>query len=328
MKAIRLKKFGGPEEMFIGPSEIPKISDFEILVQIKCSALNRADTLQRRGKYPPPPGASDILGLEMAGEVVEIGKAVTKWKIGDSAMGLLAGGGYAQYVNIHEDLAMPFSADLTYQEAAAIPEVFLTAYQALVDLSKLKRGEQVLIHAGASGVGTAAIQLSKLLGASKIFVTASKGKHQLCSELGADHCIDYRAQDFSIVVNELTNGGGVDVVMDFLMAAYFQQNLNTIAMDGRLVMLASMGGIKASEINLLNILRRRIRIIGTTLRSRSLEYKINLTKGFLDLAFDKFESGELKPVVDKIFNWEDVGKAHQYMEDNLNQGKVILKIGE
>jgi len=328
MNAILLNKFGAPEELYIGEIEKPVFSEHEILVKVKCSALNRADTLQRKGKYPPPPGASEILGLEMAGEIINVGAAVSKWKIGDRVMGLLAGGGYAQFVNIHEDLAMPIPNNLTYEEAAAIPEVFLTAYQALVDLSKFNRGEKVLIHAGASGVGTAAIQLSKLLGASEIFVTASKEKHVLCEELGANHCIDYRATDFSKVIQEITQGKGVNVIMDFLMAAYFQQNLNSLALDGRLVMLATMGGVTASEVNLVNILRRRIRIIGTTLRARSLEYKTNLTKGFMELTLDKFETGILKPVVDKVYDWKDVGLAHQFMEDNLNKGKIVLRIGQ
>jgi len=326
MKAILLKQFGGPSEMFVGSTEIPKISNAEILVKVKYSALNRADTLQRKGKYPPPAGASEILGLEMSGEVVEVGSQVSKWKVGDRVMGLLAGGGYAQYVNIHENLAVRIPTKFSYEQAAAIPEVFLTAYQSLVDLANIQSGEKVLIHAGASGVGTAAIQLAKALGASKIFVTASKGKHELCYELGADHCIDYSNENFAEVVNARTNGAGVNVIMDFLMAAYFQKNLDSAAMDGRIIMLATMGGITASDVNLTNIIRRRIRIIGTTLRARTLEYKIGLTKGLTDLALSKFESGELKPIIDSVFDWEDVAKAHQYMEDNKNKGKILLKI--
>lgn len=328
MKAILLHDFGGPSELYVGNVDQPEISTQEILVRIKCSALNRADTLQRKGKYPPPSGASEILGLEMAGEVVSVGESVTKWEIGDRVMGLLSGGGYAQFINIHEDLAMPIPTGFSFEEAAAIPEVFLTAYQALVDLSNLQIGEQVLIHAGASGVGTAAIQLAKSLGAAQVFVTASKAKHELCKSLGADHCIDYRNEDFAKVINDKTNGKGVNVILDFLMAAYFQQNLNAIALDGRLVMLATMGGIQVSEVNLVNILRRRARIIGTTLRSRSHTYKSKLTKGMLELTFDKFETGDLKPVVDRVFDWNDVGKAHQFMEDNKNKGKIILKIGD
>lgn len=326
MKAILLKAHGDSSNLYIGEHPKPNITAKEILVEVKTTALNRADTLQRMGKYPPPPGASEILGLEMAGVVSEVGSEVGRWKVGDRVMGLLAGGGYAQYVGIHEDLAMAIPKNLSFEDAAAIPEVFLTAYQALVDLSNFQAKEKLLIHAGASGVGTAAIQLGKLLGASEIFVTASAAKHDICTSLGADYCIDYKTTLFDEFINEKTEGKGVDTIMDFLMAPYFQKNLDSLAMDGRMVMLATMGGIKTNEINLVNILRRRIRIIGSTLRARTLEYKVKLTQGFSELALDEFAKGNLKPVIDSVYDWSEVGAAHDFMEANKNKGKIILRV--
>ena len=325
MKAVIIQQFGAPEQMFIGNWETPTPNDHEILVKVKATALNRADTLQRKGGYAPPKGASPILGLEMAGEVVQLGKNVTDWKIGDKVCGLLTGGGYAEYVVIHEKVALPVPKNLTFEEAAAIPEVFLTAFQAMHWLGDLQENDKVLIHAGASGVGTAAIQLAKLKNA-EIFVTASKGKHAICKALGADHTIDYKTEDFEKVIAEKTNGQGVNIIVDFLAAPYFQQNINSMNFDGKMIMLALMGGLKAQEINLLNILRKRIHIKGSTLRARTLDYKIKLTQDLKAAIWSKFETGELKPVIDSVMDWTEVAAAHHYMEANKNAGKIVLKV--
>lgn len=326
MKAILLKGFGAPEQMYIGDTEKPQAKAHEILVKVHATALNRADTLQRKGFYPPPPGASTIMGLEMAGEVAEIGSAVERWKVGDKVCGLLAGGGYAAYATIDERVALPIPEGLDMIEAAAIPEVFLTAFQALKWLAKLQKDENVLIHAGASGVGTAAIQLAKLMGAHKIYATASAGKHQTCLDLGADQVIDYKTQDFEKEILTLTDGKGVDVIVDFVAASYFQQNINSLGMDGRMVILAFLGGMTVSELNMANILRKRLHIMGSTLRARTLDYKINLSKDLQEFAWSHFETGALKPVVDSVWDWSDIAKAHSYMEANKNTGKMILKI--
>ena len=226
MKAIRLKQFGSPENLYLGEFDTPKITENEVLVKVGATALNRADTLQRKGNYPPPKGASPILGLEMAGEVVQIGAKVTHWKVGNKVWGLLAGGGYAEYVAIHEAMAMPIPNGLSVEQAAGIPEVFLTAFQTINWLAKLQPNESILIHAGASGVGTAAIQLAKAMKANQIIVTASAKKHQACLNLGANLAIDYQTQDFQEAVLQHTKG--VDVVIDFLAASYFKRYLNVL----------------------------------------------------------------------------------------------------
>ncbi len=325
MKAVLLKAHGGVDNLYL--DEVPDLypGHNEVLIEVKATALNRADILQRMGNYPPPPGASEILGLEMAGNVIGVGAHESRWKKGDRVCGLLAGGGYAQQVVTHESMLMPIPKRLTYEQAAGIPEVFLTAYQAIEWIGKLQRRDRICIHAGASGVGTAAIQVAKHIGAT-VFITASSGKHALCKSLGADFTIDYRAQNFAEVIASETNGLGVDLIIDFIAAPYFQQNLDALSMDGRMVMLALMGGVKIQGVNISNILRKRLHIVGSTLRARSLKYKIRLTQAFQEDYLDLFSVGKIKPVIDKVYSWKDVSAAHVYMESNLNKGKIILKV--
>lgn len=325
MKAIIFEKPGGPEVLSVGEHPLPIPQANEVRIKVKATALNRADTMQRRGLYPPPPGASPILGLEVAGDVVSIGSSVTTAKVGDKVCALLAGGGYAQFACVHEDLLLPIPSGMDSGVAAGIPEVFLTAYQALIYLAELKEGETILIHAGASGVGTAAIQIAKSLGV-KVIVTASAGKHQLCKDLGASLCIDYRSQNFETEVSNYTDGKGVNVILDFLAASYFQQNINSMAVDGRMVMLAAMGGIKVSDLDMGKIVWKRLKIMGSTLRARSLDYKIKLSQDLKDQFWSNFENGTFKPIIDSQFDWTDVVKAHERMEANLNAGKIILNV--
>lgn len=325
MKAILFDEPGKPEKLYIGEYPKPEVNEEEILVEVKATALNRADILQRMGKYPPPQGASPVLGLEISGVVVEKGSKVFKWKIGDKVFGLIPGGGYAQFAVIHEDMAVRIPDNLNFEQAAAIPEVFLTAYQSLVWLAELKAGEYILIHAGASGVGTAAIQIARELGA-KIIITSSAEKHFICKELGADVLIDYKSQIFKEVVLKTTNNYGVDVIIDFIGAKYFKDNIDSLTRDGRLILLATLSGGKVEDFDVRQILVKRLKIIGSTLRSRSLEYQIKLTKDFINFAYDKISSGRIKPVIDKIFDWKDVVEAHKRMEENKNIGKIVLKI--
>ncbi len=326
MKAILFDQPGGPEVLYIGEATRPELQAQHVLVKVAATALNRADTLQRQGKYPAPPGESPILGLEMAGTVVALGEGVSRWKAGDRVCGLLGGGGYAEYALIHEGLALPIPADWTFEQAAAMPEVFLTAFQALVFLAKLQAGERLLIHAGASGVGTAAIQIAREMGA-EVFVTASAAKHQICLDLGAKAAIDYKKQDFAEEILRLTDGEGVDVIMDFIAAPYFHQNVKSLRTDGRLILIALMGGAKVEEaLNLSHFLRKRLSLIGTTLRARSLAYKIQLNQEFWAFAAKKFKENQLKPIIDSTFDWKDASQAHAYMESNRNQGKIVLQI--
>lgn len=326
MQAILFDAPGNAEQLYLGSAEVPSIDENEILVDVKATALNRADLLQRQGMYPPPSGASTILGLEMSGVVSAVGTHVNKWKIGDRVFGLLPGGGYASKVKIHEDLAMAMNEEMTFEQGAAISEVFFTAFQGIEYLGQFKSGEALLIHAGASGVGTAAIQIAKAKQAGKIIVTASKGKHDICMSLGADVCIDYKTEDFAKVVDEVTNNKGVSLVIDFLGAPYFQRNMNVLDVEGTMVLFAFMGGFKIEELNIVPLLRKRIQIKGSTLRARSLDYKIKLKEDFWTWAQPLFASGQLRPIIDSVYSWKDVQEAHKYMEANKNRGKIILKM--
>jgi tumor protein p53-inducible protein 3 len=327
MKAVIVKKPGGAGELKIGETRRPVAGENEILVRVCSAAVNRADILQREGKYPPPRGASKILGLEIAGEVYSVGRRVKRWEKGNKIFGLVPGGGYAEFAVINELMANPIPSNINYAEAAAISEVFLTAYQALVWHAKLQANEKILIHAGASGVGTAAIQFAALLGAV-VFVTASGEKHTACRELGASYTIDSKEEDFAERIYELTAGNGVDVIIDFIAGPYFQRNLNSLSRDGRMILLATLGGGRVTDADIRQILSKRLTIIGSTLRSRTIDYQIKLNKDFIKLTYSKFEEGLLKPVVDKIYDWKDVTRAHRYMEANKNTGKIVLRISE
>ena len=328
MKAILIHQPGGADQLQLGEHKTPVPSSREVLVKVAATALNRADILQREGKYPPPKGASPILGLEMSGEVVAVGSDVTRWSEGDRVFGLLPGGGYAEYAVIHEQMAMAVPDTLNLVEAAAIPEVFLTAYQALHWLGKLQVGERILIHAGASGVGTAAIQLAKAMRAGDILVTASAPKHATCRQLGAHYAIDYQNDDFLEKINEITDGEGVDLILDFIAAPYFEKNVRALRTDGRMVMLALLGGTHVENFNLGNLLKKRLQITSSTLRSRSLDYQIHLTQAFVDFARPRLADGTLRPVIDQVFDWKNVQEAHQRMEANQNTGKILLKVDE
>ena len=325
MRAVQLHNFGGADELYIGDVPIPIRKPGEVLVKVYASALNRADLLQRQGKYPPPEGESDILGLEMAGEVVDSDSG-SQWLKGNKVMGLLPGGGQAELVSVPEELLMPIPKKLNFTEAAAIPEVFLTAYQTLFYEGKAKSGQTALIHAGASGVGTAAIQLAGIENI-KSFVTCSAGKHQTCLDLGAFHAIDYKNEAFDEVVLEMTNAKGVNIILDFIGAPNLEPNIRSLANGGKLMMIAFMGGFNAVDINLLPILQKHLTITGTTLRSRPLKYKAALIKDFIDIYLQHFESGKLKPVIDSIYSLDDIAGAHRYMEANKNTGKIIIEIG-
>ena len=310
-------------QLTAGEWPMPQPAAGELLVAVKAAGINRADILQKEGKYAPPAGASPLLGLEVAGTVAAVGEGVSGWQPGDRVFGLMPGGGYAAHALLHSQLAMPIPDALSFTEAAAIPEVFLTAWQALKWLAKLQQGERVLIHAGASGVGTAAIQLAKALGA-EAWVTASAGKHVACRSLGATLAIDYKAQDFAEVVSEKTGGKGVDVIVDFIGAGYWQQNLKSLALDGRLVMLSFLGGVKA-EVNLAPLLQKRISVFGSTLRSRDRAYQAALTQDLASFLLPRLKDGTLKPVIHKVYPWQKANEAHQEMEQNRNIGKILLE---
>jgi tumor protein p53-inducible protein 3 len=325
MKAVLVREAGGPDVLELGETAMPSPASGEVLVRVMATALNRADIMQRRGKYPPPPGASPILGLEMAGEVVAVASDVERLAVGDRVCGLLSGGGYAEYATIREDHCLAMPDQMSYEAAAAVPEVFLTAFQALHWLGGAREGETVLIHAGASGVGTAAIQLAREAGLT-VIVTASSGKHQLCKSLGASHAIDYSTEDFSDRTLSATSGRGADVIIDFIGAPYLDNNLRASAIDARIILLAMMGGSKVEALNLRDLFRKRISLITSTLRNRSDEYKASLTADFEAYAIPLFVSGALRPVVDSIVSVRDVRSAHERMEANQNAGKIVMRL--
>ncbi|CAO3643299.1 unnamed protein product [Cunninghamella echinulata] len=289
------------------------------------------DIVQRKGLYPPPPGASELLGVEISGIVEEVGKNVTKFKKGDAVFGLMGGGGYAEYAVLEESLALLKPENISFEQAAAIPETWFTAYQALFLVSKLQKDEDVLIHAGASGVSLCAIQLAKAAGAKRIFVTCgSEKKIKFCKSLGATHGINYKTQDWAKIIAEETGSKGVNVIVDYIGKNYFNQNLETLGLDGRMVILAFMSGPVVENANIGPILRKRLRIEGSTLRSRSVEYQANLCQQVYDHAIKEHlcstGEGKFKVIIDSVFDWKDIVKATEYMESDQSMGKIVMVI--
>ena len=327
MKAIQIGPNGTIESLQIGEVKEPTVGANQVKITVKAAGVNRADILQRMGQYPPPPGASEIMGLEVSGEVVAVGEKVSDFNIGDRVMALLAGGGYAEYAVVDQGSVMPIPDNMDFLQAAGIVEVYLTAYQAMFLLGNLKAGETVLIHAGASGVGTAAIQMAKEKEAKVIVTAGTDEKIDFCKKLGADVGINYKTDsNFDELVLEYTNNKGADLIIDFIGADYMSRNINAAGVDGRIVMLAFMSGAKADGVNLAKILTKRITFMGSTLRSRTDQYKTNLVQGFQKDFLHLFDQGKLKPIIDSTYSWEKVGEAHQRMEQNLNMGKIILKV--
>ncbi len=325
MQAITISAPGGPEVLRLTTVPDPTPAAEQIVVRVRATALNRADVMQRMGQYPPPPGESDILGLELAGEVEAVGAAVKDIAPGDRVFGLVGSGGYAEKAVIDARMAMPIPSGWSFAQAAAVPEVFFTAQETLFTLGGLQEGETVLIHAAASGVGTAGIQMARETGA-RIFVTAgSAEKIQRCIELGATTGCNYKEQDFAEWVKEVTNGQGVDVIEDFIGAAYWERNLRSLKTGGRLVLVGLMGGVKI-EANLGLLMTKRLQIFGSVLRSRPLADKIAITRSFRTKWLPLLAAGRIKPVVDRVFPLAQVANAHRYMEENRNFGKIILSL--
>lgn len=304
---------------------MPTLAADAVLIKINATAVNRADLLQRRGLYPPPPGESEIIGLEAAGVIVEKGSGVRHWQIGERVCCLLGGGGYAEYVAVHQELLLPLPEHLTFEQAAAIPEVFYTAFVNLFLEGALQAGESLLIHAGASGVGTAAIQLAQHAGA-KVFVTAGTDeKIQRCVALGAELGINYKAEDFAERLLSATGATGVDVILDCVGGEYLRRNLLLLKPRGRLVLIGLLGGAK-SEIDLTPVLRKRLRLLGSVLRSRSLAEKIAITRDFKARVWPLFKHQQIHPIIDTVFPWTEVEQAHAHIAANQNFGKVVLRV--
>jgi putative PIG3 family NAD(P)H quinone oxidoreductase len=323
VKAILIDQPGGPEVLRYGETATPARSDpaAELLVRVRATAINRADTLQRKGNYPAPPDASPILGLELAGEVLE---PAGHWKVGDRVMAVVAGGSYAEVATVPVGMAMPVPARLSFDEAAAIPEAFLTAWLNIFTLGKLQAGETLLVHAGASGVGSAAIQLATAYGA-RVFATAgTREKVDFCSSLGAE-TIHYKTENFAERVLGATSSAGANVILDFVGAPYFNDNLRAAAMHARLMLIGMLGG-STGQLDLAPIMSKRIVVTGTTLRRTPLAQKIALTQAFADWALPRFESAQLKPIIDTVLPLHQAAAAHRRMEANTNIGKIVLSV--
>jgi len=325
MQAAVVTEPGGPEVFEIQDVPEPVPGPEDVLVAVHSTALNRADLLQRMGRYPGPRGTrDDIPGLEMSGIVEAVGDRVTAWKPGDRVMALLGGGGYGAKVTVHERLLMPVPPNLDLDQAASIPEVFLTAYDALIAQCELAMGERVLIHAAGSGVGTAAIQLAAAQGC-RIFGTAgSAEKLEQAAELGLNVGINYHDEDFAEVIADRTEGAGVHVVLDVIGAPYWEQNLRALGVRGRMVIVGTMGGAKL-EVNLGALMGKRLRVHGTVLRARPLEEKAALTQQFATRVLPLFQNETISPIVDRVFPLAEIGDAHRYMETNANFGKIVIR---
>ena len=325
MKAVVLRSFGGPEVLTFEDVATPVYGAEEILVTVAATALNRADLLQRMGMYPNPfPGSLDIPGLEFSGTVKAVGERVTRWKVGDAVMGIVSGGAYAEEIVLHERQALAVPYGISVNDAAAIPEVFITAWDALVVQGGLTSGRWAMVHAGASGVGTAAIQIAKAIGA-RIVVTCSAGKVASCRELGADVVVDYGSQDFVDEVKKATNGLGVDVILDVVGGDYVERNVASLAIKGRIIQVGTMAG-KPVPFNVGLLLAKRATITGTVLRARPIEEKIAITQRFAAEVLPLLVSGALRPVIDSRYAFADVAEAHEYMASNGNVGKILIDI--
>jgi putative PIG3 family NAD(P)H quinone oxidoreductase len=324
MKAIIFDQFGAADVLHLGDVADPVLRPDDLLVRTRAAGVNRADLTHRRGGYGWPDfGDSTIMGLEIAGDVIAVGANVEGFAIGDRVMGIVGGGAYAEVARIDFRMAMPIPAGLDYIQAAAITEVFVTAHEALIHLGQLQAGETVLIHAGAGGVGGAAVQLARAAGAT-VITTAQASAHDLVRRMGAHHAIDYEHQDFADIVAELTEGRGVNLILDFIGAPYFERNVNALDFGGRLVQIGIMGGIDNATMPLDRLLYRHLRIIGTVMKSRTQEVKHAMSRRFRERWLAQFGKDGLTPVIDSVYPLAQAGAAQQRMEDGLNVGKIVL----
>ena len=326
MRAVVLEEKGGPEVLQIRDVPDPAAGPDEIVVDIATTAVNRADLLQRMGLYPGPPMEFEIPGLEFAGRVSGTGERVDRWAVGDAVMGIAGGGGYAERLAVHERQVMAIPDNLPMNEAGAVPEVFITAWDALVRQGGLTSGRWALVHAGASGVGTAAIQIAKALGAF-IVVTASAGKHEVCHSLGADVVVDYRNEDFVEAARACTSGDGVDVVLDVIGAEYLDRNVAALRVGGTIVQVGVMGGGR-TDFDLGALMPRRATLMGTVLRARPLEEKIAVTQQFAREVLPLIAAGVMGPIIDSRYPLDDIADAHRRMESNANAGKLVIDVAD
>ena len=324
MKAIEITKPGGPEVLVAVDRPRPAIGADEVLINVAAAGVNRPDVMQRQGRYTPPPGAPDIPGLEVAGEIVEVGASVRDWRVGDRVCALVAGGGYAEYCAAPAPQCLPIPRGMDLVHAGAVPETTFTVWTNVFERGRLVRGESILIHGGSSGIGTTAIQLARAFGA-RVFATAGTAeKCAACEELGAERAFNYRDEDFVAAARLATEGRGVDLILDMVGGDYLQRNIETLAMDGRLVQIGQLSGPK-SQINTTPVLQRRLTITGSTLRPRSVAQKAAIARAVHEHVWPLFESGAVKVVVHATFPLADAAEAHRVMESSVHTGKLVLE---
>jgi NADPH2:quinone reductase len=325
MRAVEIKQAGPPEGLVETQRPVPELKAGEVLVSVAAAGVNRPDVLQRQGKYPPPPGASDLPGLEIAGDVVKVANGVERWKAGDAVCALLTGGGYAQYVAVPAEQCLPVPKGLSMAEAASLPETFFTVWHNVFERGALKDGESFLIQGGTSGIGVTAIQMAKAFG-HRVFATAgSDEKCAACVKLGADRAINYRTEDFVEAVQQATGGKGVDVILDMVGGEYIPRELKALAADGRLVLIAFLGGAKAT-VNFADVMLRRLTITGSTLRARPVAVKAAIARALEEKVWPLVASAKIRPVVHATFPLARAAEAHALMESGAHVGKIVLEL--
>ena len=326
MTAVEITADGGPEVLEPASRPVPEPKAGEVLIKVAAAGVNRPDVVQRQELYPPPPGASDIPGLEIAGAIVALGEGVAGFSVGDAACALVTGGGYAEYCAAPAPQCLPVPAGLSLTEAAALPETFFTVWSNVFDRAGLSEGESFLVHGGASGIGTTAIQLAKALGA-RVFATAGTDeKCAACAKLGADRAINYHAEDFAQVVKDETGGKGADVILDMVGGDYVARNISAMAPDGRMVSIAFLKGAKV-EVNLMPVMLKRLTLTGSTLRARSVEFKAEIAARLKAKVWPLIDEGRIRPVIHATFPLVQAAKAHRLMESGAHIGKIVLEVG-
>lgn len=325
MKAIVIREPGDETVLGLGEVAAPELPAGALRIRVAAAGVNRADLMQRQGHYPAPAGASELLGLECAGEVVEVAPGVSGWKPGDRVMALLSGGGYAEEVVVDAGSALRVPEGMDLEAAAGFPEVFLTVFLNCFQIGGLEKGDALLVHGGGSGIGTAAIQLTREAGVTCFVTAGSDEKLQRCRQLGADYAISYREEDFVERILESTDGRGVDVVLDHMGAVYLDSNLRALAVGGRLIIIGLMGGAR-SELNLGSLLMRRQQIIGSTLRARPVEEKAALVEAFVERFGEALDQGRIAPVIDTVLPLAEAAQAHRRMKASEHFGKIVLRV--
>ncbi|MDR7038860.1 putative PIG3 family NAD(P)H quinone oxidoreductase [Methylobacterium sp. BE186] len=327
MRQIRFTGAGGPDVIAVETAPLPVPASGQVLIEVAAAGINRPDVMQRLGNYPPPKGATEIPGLEVAGRIAALGEGVSGLSLGDEVCALTISGGYAEFAVAEAGQVLPKPKPLSLVEAAGVPETFFTVYSNVIQRGRLKAGETFLVHGGSSGIGSTAIQIAKRHGA-RVFATAgSAEKCRFCEALGADAAIDYREADFVEAVKGLTEGKGVDVILDMIGASYLRKNLSSLAVEGRLVMIALMGGYKVEGLNITPVMLKRLTFTGSTLRARPKGEKAEIAEGLRRDVWPDLESGAIKPVIHATFPLEEAAKAHELMESSAHLGKILLVTG-